>query len=57
MMTIFLSFIWRGGLYFFPTYIWGLKQANNNAQRVSEAVVAIHRAKGFLVQVRDSYGF
>ena len=55
-MTIFLSFIWRGGLYFFPTYIWGLKQANNNAQRVSEAVVAIHRAKGFLVQVRDSHG-
>lgn len=57
MMTTFPSFIWRGSLYFFPTYIWGLKQANNNAQRVSEAVAAIHRAKGFLVQVRNSYGY
>ena len=52
MMTTFPSFIWRGSLYFFPTYIWGLKQVNNNAQRLSEAVAAIHRNKGFLVQVR-----
>ena len=28
-----------------------LKQANNNAQRVTQAVVAIHQAKGFTVQV------
>ena len=55
MMTTFPSFIWRGSLYFFPTYIWGLKQVNNNAQRLSEAVAAIHRNKGFLVQVRKEH--
>ena len=47
----FFSFIWHGSLYFFPTYIWGLKQANNNAQRLSVAVAAIHQAKGFFAQV------
>ena len=55
MMTTFPSFIWRGSLYFFPTYLWGLKQVNNNAQRLSEAVAAIHRNKGFLVQVRKEH--
>ena len=32
---------------------WGLKQANNNAERVSSALVALHRAVGFQAQVTD----
>ena len=47
-----ISFIWRSQLYFLPTFVWGLKQANNNAQRVTSALAAAHRStSGFNVQV------
>jgi len=37
-----LCFIWRSKLYFLPTFIWGLKQANNNGQRFSSALATLH---------------
>ena len=41
-----VSFVWRGKLWFFTSYVWGCRHAGMNGQRVSSAVSAIHRSLG-----------
>ena len=50
-----LSFIWRGLLYFFTGFMFGLTLAGYNAQRVSDAVTWIHRGLGLETDSEKPY--